>query len=68
MAAVVASKVKRQRSESCRFDKASNDEFSVEFLLIVIVMFFNRSQVLKFGAPSRYYEGALTQKRSFLVI
>ena len=25
--------------------------------------FFNCGQVLKFGAPSRYYKGALTQKR-----
>ena len=30
--------------------------------MFVFVMFFNRSQVLKFGAPSRYYKGALTQE------
>ena len=30
-------------------------------------MFFNRRQVLEFGAPSMYYKGALTQKRQFLV-
>ena len=36
--------------------------------IVVIVIFFNRSQVLQFGAHSMYYKGALTQKRSFLVI
>ena len=30
--------------------------------------FFNFGQVLKFGANSRYNKGALTQKRSFLVL
>ena len=53
----------RTRSGSCHFDRASNDKFSVEVLIIVIVIFFNRSQVLKFKAPSRYYKDALTQKR-----
>ena len=55
-------------SGSCHFNRASNDEFSVKFWIFVIVMFFNRGQVLKFGAPLRYYKGALTQKRSFLVV
>ena len=41
------------RSGSCHFYRSSNDQFSVEFLIIVIVMVFNGSQVLKFGAPSR---------------
>jgi hypothetical protein len=31
--------------------------------VFVVIMFFNCSQVLKFGAPSRYYKSALTQKR-----
>ena len=35
---------------------------------IFFTVFFNCSQVLQFGAHSRYYKGALTQKRSFLVI
>ena len=38
-------------SGSCHFDRESNDEFSVEFWTFVIVMFFNRSWVLKFRAP-----------------
>ena len=50
-------------SGSCHFDRASNVKFSVKFWIFVIVMFFNRDRVLKFGAPSRYYKGALTQKR-----
>ena len=45
-------------SGSCHFD-----EFGVEFWIFVIVMFFNHGWVLKFGAPLRYYKGALTQKR-----
>ena len=51
------------RCGSCHFDRASNDEFSVEFWIFVIVAFFNRSRVLKFGAPSRYYKSDITQKR-----
>ena len=35
------------RSGSCHFNRASNDKFSVQFWIIVIVMFFNHSQVLK---------------------
>ena len=50
------------RSGSCHFDSLSNDEFSVEFW--INVMFFNCSQVLKFGAPSMYYKCALTQNLS----
>jgi hypothetical protein len=45
---------------SCHFEGASNDKFSVEFWIFVIVIFFNLNRVLKFGAPSRYYKGALT--------
>ena len=40
-------------SGSCHLDRVSNDEFSVEFWIFVIVLFCNRSQVLKFEAPSR---------------
>ena len=50
-------------SGSCHLNRASNDKFSVEFWIFGIVIFFNRGRVLKFGAPSRYYKGALTQKR-----
>ena len=47
---------------SCHFDRASNDKFSVEFLIFGIVIFFNHDRVLKFGAPSRYYKCALIKK------
>ena len=55
-------------SGSCHLDRASNVEIGVECQIVVIVIFFNCDQVLEFGAHSRYYEGALTQKRSILVI
>ena len=35
---------------------------SVECQIFLIVIFFNCSQVLQFGAHSRCYKGALTQK------
>ena len=54
-------------SGSCNFDRASNDKFSVEFWIFVIVIVANHDRVLKFEAPSKYYKGALTQKRSFRV-
>ena len=47
---------------------AANFEIGVECQIFVIVIFFNCGSVLQFGAHSRYYKGALTQKRSFLVI
>ena len=53
---------------SCHLDRASNVEIGVECQIFVIVIFFNCSRVLQFGAHSRYYKGALTQKRSFLGI
>jgi len=53
---------------SCHLDSASNVEIGVECQIFVIVIFFNRDRVLQFGAHSSYYKGALTQKRSFLVI
>ena len=55
-------------SGSCHLDRASNVEMGVECQIFVIVIFFNCGPVLQFGAHSRYYKGALTQKRSFLVI
>ena len=55
-------------SGSCHLDRASNIEIGVECQICVIVIFFNCAWVLKFGAHSRYYKGALTQKRSFLVL
>ena len=55
-------------SGSCHLDRASNVEIGVEFQIFVIVIFFNCDWVLKFLAHLRYYKGALTQKRSFLVI
>ena len=45
-------------SGSSHFARASNDKYSVEFWIFVIVMFFNHRQVLKFWAPSRYYKGS----------
>ena len=50
-------------SGSCHLDRASNVKIGVECQIFVIVIFFNCSQVLQFGAHSRYYKGALTQKR-----
>jgi hypothetical protein len=35
----------------------------LNFESLLLLCFFNRSRVLKFGAPSRYYKVALTQKR-----
>ena len=55
-------------SGSCHLNRASNVEIGVECQIFVIVIFFNCGQVLQFGAYSRYYKGALTQNRSFLVI
>ena len=52
-------------SGSCHLDSASNVEIGVEYQIFVIVIFFNCVRVLQFGAHSRYYNGALTQKRSF---
>ena len=55
-------------SGSCHLDRASNVKIGVECQIFVIVIFFNSSRVLQFGAHSRYYKCALTQKRQFLVI
>ena len=55
-------------SGSCHLDRASSVENGVECQIFVIDIFFNCYGVLQFGAYSRYYKGALTQKRSFLVV
>ena len=55
-------------SGSCHLDRATIVKIGVEYQIFVIVIFLNCGQVLQFGAYSRYYEGALTQKRSFLVL
>ena len=55
-------------SGSCHFDRASNVEIAVECKIFAIVIFLNCSRVLKFEAHSRHYKGALTQKKSFVVI
>ena len=59
---------KKLMSGSCHLDRASNVKIGVECQIFVIVIFFNCGRVLQFGAHSRYYKGALTQKRSFLLI
>ena len=53
---------------SYHLNRASDVEIGVEYQIFVIVISFNCGRVLQFGAHSRYYKGALTQKRSFLVI
>ena len=53
------------RSGSCHLDRASNVEIGVEYQIFAIVIFFNCSPVLQFGAHSRYYKGGLTQESIF---
>jgi uncharacterized membrane protein YobD (UPF0266 family) len=55
-------------SGSCHLDTALNVKIGFECQIFVIVIFFNCGRVLQFEAHSRYYKGALTRKRSFLVI
>ena len=55
-------------SGSCHLDRASNVKIAVEYQIFVIVILFDCGRDLQFGAHSRYYQGALTQKRSLLVI
>ena len=50
-------------SGSCHFDRGANVEIGVECQIFVIVILFNCRRVLQFGAHSRYYKGALTEKR-----
>ena len=55
-------------SGSCHLDRTLNVKIGGECQIFVIVIFFNCGCVLQFGAHSRYYKGALTQKRLFFVI
>ena len=55
-------------SGSCHLERVLNGKIGVECQIFVNVLFFNCGRVLQFRAHSRYYKGALTQKRSFLVI
>ena len=56
-------------SNSCHLDRASNIEIGVECQIFVIVIFLTASEFYKLGhIQGMYYKGALTQKRSFLVI
>ena len=55
-------------SGSCHLDRVLNIEIGVECQIFFIVIFFNGNRVLQVEAHSRYYKGALTRKRSFLVI
>ena len=48
-------------SNSCHLDRASNVKIDVECQIFSIVIFFNCSQVLQFGAHSRYYKGAFNE-------
>ena len=52
-------------SGSWHLDRAWNVEIGVERQTFVIVILFNCDQVLQFGAHSRYYKDALTQKTYF---
>ena len=55
-------------SGSLHLSRALNLEIGVECQKIfVIVIFFNCGRVLQFGAHSKYYKGALTQKRFVLL-
>ena len=49
---------------SCHLHRASNVKIGRKCQIFVI----DCGQFLQFGADSRYYKGALTQKRAFLVI
>ena len=49
------------------FGQSVNVKISFACQIFDIVIFFKCRRVLQFGAHSRYYKGAFTQKRSFLV-
>ena len=55
----------RLMSSSCHLDSTLNVKIGVECQIFVITIFFNYSQFLQFWAHSRYYKGAVTQKRFF---
>ena len=50
-------------SGSCHLDRPSNVEIGVEYKIFIIVFFFNCSQVLQFGAHSRYYKDQLKRDK-----
>ena len=50
-------------TSSCHLDRVWNIEIGVEYEIFVIAIFFNWSRVLQFGEHSKYFMGALTQKR-----
>ena len=50
-------------SGSCHLDRAFIVEIGVECQIFVTVIVSNCGRTLQFGVYSRYYEGALTQKR-----
>ena len=52
----------------CHLIRALDVKIGVESQIFVIIIFFNCRRVLQFGAHSRYYKGALIQKRQFSVI
>ena len=56
-------KMKINLSGSCHFDRALSVKIGVACQIFVIVIFFYCGQVLQFWAHSRYYKGALTQKK-----
>ena len=55
-------------SGSCHLDRVSNVEIGDECQIFIFAFFLNCGQVLQFGVHLRYYKGALTQKRSILVV
>ena len=52
---------------SCHLYRALNVEIGVECQIFVIVIFLNFGRVLQYGAHTRHYMSALTQKRLSLV-
>ena len=50
---------------SYHLDRGSSVEIGVECQIFVMVIFFSCGKVLQFGAHSRYYKGALTQRDNF---
>ena len=50
-------------SGSCHLYRVLNVEIGVECQIFVIFIFLNFGRVLQYGAHTRHYMGALTQKR-----
>ena len=55
-------------SGSCHLDRALNIEISVGCKIFVIVIFLTVDEFYNLGHIERFYKGALTQKRSFLLV